>query len=325
MKSFCAILGAGLAMTLAAVAEDMVTLSGQTYSNIVVQQFDDQSLYLTSGTDSVQVAFTDILPELRGRYRSLAWNPISISRVSKEPEAPAGPDDLATLYGGPIYRNVAVKRVEAYAIVIAHDGGIARVYFSEFPKDQWEKYRSGMPTVPDVPAGAKDFVAANGQVFRNVEVVRTEPDGITLRHDGGRTKLWFPSLTEAQQKQYNYEPIAARQYQRDEAAKRRALLEAPPVVAYDGVTPISIYNLATTALPDSEYQIRFSVRNLTDQPQDIKAIPHDHKGTAIVGGKKVTLPVTTDGKMMQMVVPVIQPKTLIVTCGNYQTNCVLTW
>ena len=29
--------------------------------------------------------------------------------------------------------------------------------------------------------------------------------------------------------------------------------------------------------------------------------------------------------MMQMVIPVIQPRTLIVYCGDYQTNCVLKW
>ncbi len=326
MKYFYAILCVCIGIPFAATGEDMTTLSGQTYSNIVVQQYDDQSLYISCDTGLVTVLFTDIMPELCGRYRSLSWNPISISRLSAEPEAPAGTNDLATLYGGPIYRNVVVKGVEEYAVVIGHDGGTARVYFSEIPKSLWKKYQTGMRLVPDVPAGANDFVANNGQVFRNVEITRVEPDGITLRHDGGRTKLWFPSLTEEQQQKFQYDPIAARKYYREEAAKKRALLEAGPEVEYDGITPISVYNVETTVLPDSEYQINFSVRNISDEPQDIRAIPQDTKGTAIIGGKKVTLPVSPDGKMMQMQIPVIQPKTLVVYSGAaYRTNISLTW
>lgn len=323
MKIFWAI-PALFVLAAAARGEDIKTLSGQVYSNVVVQNFDDQELSIIHDGGGTNILFTDIHPELRGRYKSLAQFPFSLSKLSNEREAPAGPNDLAALYG-PTYRNVVVKRVEEYAIVIGHDAGTARVYFSEIPKDQWDKYKTGMPVVPDAPARAGDFVANNGQVFRNVEIIRTEPDGITLRHDGGVTKLWFPSLTEEQRQKYGYDPIAARQYQRDEAAKRRALREAPPAVAYDGVTPVSVYNLATDMLPDSEYQIRFSIRNLTEQPQEIRAIPQDHKGTAIVGGKKVTLPVSPDGKMMQMVVPVIQPRTLVVFCGDFRTNCVLNW
>lgn len=69
------------------------------------------------------------------------------------------------------------------------------------------------------PPGPGDVVAADGQVYRNVQVWKAEPDGLTLRHDEGLTKLEFPQLPEEWRRKYGYDPEAA-------AAYRRAVADA---------------------------------------------------------------------------------------------------
>ena len=64
------------------------------------------------------------------------------------------------------------------------------------------------------PPGSNDLVTADGRIFRNVQVWKNEPDGVTIHHDEGLTKLEFPLLPEAWQKKYGYDPEAAAAYQR---------------------------------------------------------------------------------------------------------------
>ena len=69
-----------------------------------------------------------------------------------------------------------------------------------------------------VPPGSNDLVTADGRIFRNVRVWKSEPDGVTIHHDDGLTKLEFPVLPEDWQKTYGYDPEAAAAYQRMMAA-----------------------------------------------------------------------------------------------------------
>ena len=77
-----------------------------------------------------------------------------------------------------------------------------------------EKFRIPARPVSAAPPGSNDLAAADGQVYRNVQVWKIEPDGLTLRHDEGLTKLEFPLLPEAWQKKYGYDPQMAATYQR---------------------------------------------------------------------------------------------------------------
>ena len=328
-----AILFACAAWPLALPAEDMTTLAGKTYTNIVVQRCDRQGIFIQHDGGTNKVSYKEILPELREYYKKLALVPMLDAKTSGAPEGPAGTNDIATR-AGPIYRNVVVKRVEEYAVVIAHDGGAAKVYFSDIPDQAVrDKYRTATPA-PDAPLGSNDLVAIDGQIFRNVDVRRVEPDGLTFHHAGGVTKLRFPSLPKDIQKKYGYDAQAAMKYQREEAAKkkraqaeeaeRQARKAAPPPESA-GDTPITIFDVKTDQLKNSQYRIRFSVRNNTDWSQSIRAIPYNQRQAAIMGGQRFEIPPHAAGEQLEIVVPVVQPKRLTVYCGEYKTNRTLRW
>ena len=311
--------------TAAARGEDLTTLAGQTYSNVVVQRFDRQGLFIDHDGGSARVLFKEILPELCGHYRARARFPLPVETTPGEKEEPAGPNDLTTL-SGQIYRNVVVKKVDDETLRIAHDGGMDTVYFSSIPPALREKYRTQMPVVPDPAPDADDLVATYGQVFRNVEIRRVEPDGLTFRHDGGVTKLWFPSLPEELREKHGYDPIVAWKYQREAAAANKQVEPtAAPAPVSDVPAMVVIHGIETEPLPDNKFWVRFAVKNLTDKTQTIRIVACEQNLTAIMGGKVATIPANAPGSPQQIVVPEIRPQYLKITCGTYFTNCLLNW
>lgn len=331
MGTRLAVLLVAWSLPFAVMGEDLTTMTGQTYSNIVVRRYDHKGIFIDCDGGGVKIFYREILPELRGYYKKMALDPTPETKKPGEKEDPAGSNDLATL-SGPIYRNVVVKKVDEYAITIAHDGGSAKVYFSEIPQADREKYRTASP-VPDTPPSTNDLATDDGQVFRNVEILLTEPDGLTFRHAGGVTKLRFPSLSKELKERYGYDYDVARKYQRAQAAeKRRAQAEAeerrkqeaarPPAPA--STQPIALFEVKADELQGS-YRIRFGVRNLTDRTQSIRAIPYDAKKSAVMGGKKFEVPPNPDGERLEILVPIVKPRTLTVYCGAYQTNRTLRW
>ena len=320
------ILCAGLGSSLAIQAEDMKTLAGQTYSNIVVRSYDREGYFIRHDGGTNLVPYPEISAELRGHYKALSLAPVPASRLSGEKEAPAGPDDLETL-AGQIYRNVIVKKVGEDAILIAHDTGMATVSFAAIPRDQHEKYRTAR-AVPDPEPGADDLVTAYGQIFRHVEITLEEPDGLTFRHDGGVTKVGFPALTEEVRQKYKYDPIAGWQYRRDQAAqKTRAEQEAAAAAAEPqsvGPAVVEVRDLATEALPDNSYRVSFTLKNVTDQAQSVAATVRDASRLALIS-RTIELAPKAATKLLQIDVPGIQPAGLLVVGGTYRTNIVLNW
>ena len=323
-KIGAAILCLGGIWAAGARGEDLTTLAGQTYSNVVVQEFDRKGIYVRYDGGSTQVFYREIMPELRGYYKSRAAYPLSMETLTGEKEEPAGTNDLETVTGQ-IYRNVVLKQVNENSLLIAHDGGMATVHFSAIPPDRLEKYRTGTPVVPDPPPGANDLVTTSGQIFRNVEVVRSEPDGLTIRHAGGVSKLWFISLSEELQQKYGFDPVAARNYQRGIAASNRVAQEGAAVEQSTVPATIAVRNIETEALTNNEFWIRFVVQNLADQDQSINVVPCEQSLTPIMTGKTISIPAGSAGTQQQIVVPEIQPRYLKVTCGAYFTNCFLKW
>ncbi|MGD9782635.1 MAG: hypothetical protein AB7V14_10850 [Kiritimatiellia bacterium] len=322
MRIGWAILGVTLGLSAAARAEDMKTLAGQTYSNVVVQRFDGQGYYIRHDGGTNAVPFADISPELRGHYKALSLSPISASRLSGEKEAPAGPNDLVTV-SGQIYRNVVLKKIEADSILIAHDTGMDTVSFSAIPRSLHETYRTGTRVVPDPAPGDADLVSAYGQIFRNVEIIREEPDGLTFRHDGGVTKLGFPALKEELRQRYDYDPIAGWQYRRDQAAQKLQSQQAAEPES-QGPALVEISNLQTEALPDDLFKISFALKNLTDQAHSAAATLRDKDRTALIS-RTLELAPHAATKLLQIEVPGIRPHNLLIVSGTYRTNCVLNW
>ncbi len=74
------------------------------------------------------------------------------------------------------------------------------------------KFQIPEQPLPETPPGSNDLVAADGRIFRNAQVWKSEPDGLTFHHDEGLTKLEFPLLPEAWRQKYGYDPEAAAAY-----------------------------------------------------------------------------------------------------------------
>ncbi len=323
MKTIFAILCAGLWMVVPGRAEDMTTLSGQTYSNIVVQGFDETGFIIRYDGGSNMVPYSEIKAELRGHYKAQSLFPIPVNRLSGEKaEEPVGPNDLETL-SGQVYRNVVLKKVNVDSILIAHDTGMATVSFLTIPPAAQEKWRTGTAVVPDPAPGAGDLVTAYGQVFRNVEILREEPDGLTIRHAGGVTKIGFPALGEEMQKKYNYDPVAGWNYRREQAAQKAAAAR-PVEPESEGPAVMEVFDLRLDTLEDQMYRVSFALKNFTDRAQSVEITFLDPKRVALIT-RTIDLQARADGKLLQMEIPTVKPAQMRVVSGTYRTNCVLAW
>ena len=188
--------------------EDLTTLQNVTYTNVKVQRHDRQGLFVRHAGGDTKIPFSDLLPELREYYKRMASDLTPEKDPAAAAEPPPGPGDLE-VRGGRIYRNVVIRKIESYAVHFDHDGGSAKVYFTDVPdKAARERVRATAP-VPIVPPGSNDFITVDGQIFRNVDVLQTEPDGLTFRHAGGVTKRRFVSLPADVRKRYGYDPEAS--------------------------------------------------------------------------------------------------------------------
>jgi len=322
---FCTVILMGLmAMAGASWGDDMTTLTGQTYSNIVVQQYDREGYTVLHDGGRSRVLFKDINPELRGHYKALSMIPISLNRLSRAKEAPVGSDDIQTL-SGQIYRNVVLKEIEEDRFHITHERGLDTVYFSTLSAAMKEKVRTQMKVVPDVPPGANDIVTTYGVVFRNTKIILAEPDGLTFRHDGGLTKLGFPALSEEMCAKHNYDPETAWKYGRETTARKIAAQKGVVKEKENGPASFEVYAIETETLKDNKYWIRFSVRNITEETQAIKTAPCQKEFRAVMGSKTLKIPTKEAKELQQFVVPNVAPMYLRCETDNYYTNCLLNW
>ena len=76
------------------------------------------------------------------------------------------------------------------------------------------KFQIPASPAPETPPGSNDLTTTDGQIYRNVQTWKVEPDGVTFRHDEGLTKLEFPLLPEDWRKRYAYDPEEAAAYRR---------------------------------------------------------------------------------------------------------------
>ncbi|MGD9612347.1 MAG: hypothetical protein AB7V22_05525 [Kiritimatiellia bacterium] len=327
-----------LAIALGALTvrgEDLTTLQNVTYTNVKVQRHDWQGVFIRHAGGATKIPYSDLLPELREYYKRMASDLTPEKDPTATAEPPAGPNDLE-VRGGRIYRNLVVRKVESYAVQFDHDGGTAKVYFSDVPDPAARQRVRTTPPVPIVPPGPDDFITVDGQIFRNVEVLQTEPDGLTFRHAGGVTKRRFVSLPADVRERYGYDPEASKKYLRNQAddkkraeeeeAVRRALKKFDPQSAPVGVAvPLTVFDVKTRKQGKSEYQVSFAVQNHTDQLLYIRTIPYDAKMKALVGGKKFKIQPRAEGERLDIVVPLVAPSELRIYCGDFQTNRALRW
>ena len=68
---------------------------------------------------------------------------------------------------------------------------------------------------------ADDFKTIDGKEYKNATVSRVEADGIMLKFHGGISKIYFVELPQEVQKQYGYDPKAARNFQQQQPGNIR--------------------------------------------------------------------------------------------------------
>ncbi len=116
---------------------------------------------------------------------------------------------LALPLAGRAETNISVRSLEGEDVLTKPAGDVSNV--SEYLE---EKFQIPAQPVPETPPGSNDLATVDGRIYRNVQVWKAEPDGLTIRHDEGLTKLAFPLLPEDWQKKYDYDPETAAAYQR---------------------------------------------------------------------------------------------------------------
>ena len=173
-----------------------------------------------------------------------------------------------------------MRRAEGDAVVIHHDGGLAKVFLAEIPDESRAKYQQPTAPVLDAPLGSNDLLAADGQIYRNFQIRKIEPDGLTLRHDSGLTKVLFPLLPVELQTKYEYDPQTAAAYQKSMAAAARqaeSIAEANRKKNEAArkkqiqAEPIRVYDVSAVKTGKHQGRVRFSVRNYDDKPREFFA------------------------------------------------------
>lgn len=327
MRIRFALLCLSLGWSCGSWAEDLTTLTGQTYVDIAVQRYDWEGLFIKHAGGISRVYYREIPTELRDYYKKMAPPPVAEEKADSAIPADIGPNDLVTR-SGTVYRNAAVRRKEADAVLIYHDGGVAKVPFADIPENLQEKFRAPPKPVLETPLGSNDLAAADGWVFRNVQVRKIEPDGLTLRHDAGLTKLAFPLLPEDWQRKYEYDPQKASNYARAAAAAREQderdrhdIRERNETARKQQIRnePIRVFEVRTAKTGEHEYRVRFSVRNYDDKPRTI---------TASLGWLIDTdfyVPANTTRSGLEISTRSGRPFSLRVTSGAYSTSQMLDW
>lgn len=327
MRIRFALLGLCLGWTWGIRAEDLTTLTGQTYADVAVQRYDWEGLFIKHAGGISKVYYHEIPAELRDHFKNLAPAPDAAEKAEPPVPADVGPNDLVTR-SGTVYRNASVRRTEADAVLIYHDGGLAKVPFADIPEDLQEKFRAPPKPVLEIPLGSNDLAAADGRIYRNVQVRKIEPDGLTLRHEAGLTKVAFPLLPEDWQRKYEYDPQQAARYERATAAARaqaerdrQALRERNETARKQQIRgePIRVFEVRAAKTGAHEYRVVFSVRNYGDQPLEITA------SIAPMGIKKFVIPANGSQTGLEVVSHFIKPEQLVVACGAYSTSQVLDW
>jgi hypothetical protein len=92
----------------------------------------------------------------------------------------------------------------------------------------WQMSLAIIAAVSASLAFADDFKTTAGKEYKNATVSRVEGDGIMIKFHGGIAKIFFVELPPEIQKQYGYDPKAARNFQQQEAAPSD-IEELPPI------------------------------------------------------------------------------------------------
>lgn len=72
---------------------------------------------------------------------------------------------------------------------------------------------------------AEDLALPNGKVYTGYRITRAEPDGLTIMHSAGITKVFFWELPKELQERYRYNPETARDYRQASQQQQSSILQ----------------------------------------------------------------------------------------------------
>lgn len=74
-------------------------------------------------------------------------------------------------------------------------------------------------------APLEKIITLTGKTYRQCEIVRVYPDGVSFTHANGAAKVLFTDLSQELRQRLGYDPAKAAVYQREQEAARRAVVE----------------------------------------------------------------------------------------------------
>ncbi|MEK7952486.1 hypothetical protein [Luteolibacter soli] len=192
----------------------LMTTEGIIYRNYSIVATTTRGLSIRHERGGVTVPFAELPPGLKALS-----NP--------DPDV-----DLLTL-DGKLYRKYIITGRTSTGLAIQHEGGAAMILFKNLPEDlrDWQpgakdgkglaEEKDGMDPVIPPHDPEKDLVTLDGEVYHNYSVRKVEPDGLSILHDAGATKVDFERLSTEIQKRYNYDPFDAYDHDQAEAKLQR--------------------------------------------------------------------------------------------------------
>jgi len=99
-----------------------------------------------------------------------------------------------------------------------------------------------------LPTLGADLVLPNGQEFKDYEVKRVEPDGITVSHAAGVSKVYYSEMPREMQQVYGYSRQAALDYRKASAQRQADAWQAAQSVAATHALSDAIHMETSAAL-----------------------------------------------------------------------------
>ena len=110
---------------------------------------------------------------------------------------------------------------------------------------------------------AEELPLPNGKTYSNYKISRVEPDGITISHSAGITKLFFHELPPEMQKQFNYDPAKAQQYSQHVNAQKAAAYERSRELSQRAEYDAS-KTMALESIKKSGHKLSGRIQQITD-------------------------------------------------------------
>jgi len=98
-------------------------------------------------------------------------------------------------------------------------------------------------------AGKYTVTMPTGAIYQNGVITQTEPDGITLSHSKGVSKIYFSELPVEFARRFGYDPAQAVEYTRTMAANRAKLAEERNLAAKQALENAPQYTFIQVACP----------------------------------------------------------------------------